>query len=417
MNNCLRVWVMVVVGCYLVPESKARGAKPTELIERYAQSLDKVPALRFDSDRTTYEKGRHSEDERWISTERINFVNDGDKWRFKIQQRNHYWHDGVEYHEASERESLRGSDGHVYDIRRQFTVPQPFTEETAFSLQYQLEEEPYMAVSLEDDADDYRVRAAYFRRASKVLNGYLPFDGSERLPELLKTGKLALLPPESIDGHPTVVIQGRNAFGAYVVYLDPEAEYLPRHIENIKVGSDWYGAVNQPLSSVPTTHFPGGQKQSPAVVRVRFTVDDVETTVVGDRDAITSFRAVTVWTYQDGSEYRLRELTRMSNLSYDPSPDELAMETEISNGTRVKILNAPAIRAEWRDGKLVKSLDQSTVESLAQVRFNHPKRSVLTTWLFQINVIALLILGIGFGMQRYRSRARKQSADEQIDND
>jgi hypothetical protein len=114
-----------------------------------------------------------------------------------------------------------------------------------------------------------------------------------------------------------------------------------------------------------------------------------------------SIRSETVSVDSEGAESGFSELQRFHSI-LRPAPDSaFLMKTQIPNGTPVVLMDSQQIKAEWRDGKVVRVYDGEAVKELATVRMA-PAGPNWVRW----SVLAALTVGGGlFAWKRWGRKA------------
>jgi hypothetical protein len=141
------------------------------------------------------------------------------------------------------------------------------------------------------------------------------------------------------------------------------------------------------------------------------------TTGVDTEVVVTRLRSVRGTWVAEGFEVRTKTTTDQSKLLdhrrvvkvLDITPDPLAwgntfkLTTPVPNGTPVSVSEEQAIKYEWRDGEVVKSVNQPLAEDLARQQF----RRSSWWWAWMVGALALAVVAYTCVVRWRRSAARE----------
>jgi hypothetical protein len=197
---------------------------------------------------------------------------------------------------------------------------------------------------------------------------------------------------DRLNGRAVVRLDFEDAWGVQSVWFDPARDYHPVRVTQRKQPHHWIRR-NVRVDQIPDSSPLGG-------------VTGIEMDIV-----VTGFRQVQgVW-FADGFEVRekytrndlkridTKEVFRITEISPDPRAggNQFKVTTLVPNGTPVYFHGLP-IRHEWRDGEVIKSVNQPAAKTLSRQEFLTASR----WWLWPTTLI--LAAGcVAFFVRRRRS--------------
>jgi hypothetical protein len=224
----------------------------------------------------------------------------------------------------------------------------------------------YVVASLDELPETERMRIGAFE-ASVALNGYFG-NGGVLLPAILRASSLTAR-KQQLSGQDLWVLEGTGAWGRHALWLDPNHGYLPRRIEQHKRGHDWIEPGKSVLSLAP-----GDGIYNPAASYDRITQRMDATTIkhVGNSDVVVAFTVTEETRFSNGQSVTSNSSFRFSDIDLRPdfsSADPFKINSPVPNGTPVQVTDHSGIKFEWRDGRIVKSVNASSLANLEDVAF------------------------------------------------
>lgn len=194
---------------------------------------------------------------------------------------------------------------------------------------------------------------------------YGRFHGNGRLPlpDILRQCALSAR-KQQMNGQPVWVLEATGKWGSFALWLDPEADYLPRRLEQRKKGADWI-EEGMPVSSVSgwkTSYYPEGRLTEDSVILEGVRIERLDTTHM-----LTGFTMRRSTRFDNGQTVTIATRAHIQNVRLNPDfakENPFTITTPVPNGTRVRVLDQPNIEFEWRDGKVVKAVDQASLGNL-----------------------------------------------------
>jgi hypothetical protein len=168
-------------------------------------------------------------------------------------------------------------------------------------------------------------------------------------------------------GRAAVRIDFEDDWGTLSVWFDPVRDHHPLRLVQRKQSRHFV------RPNVRMDHLP----ENPRYGRMA----EVESEIV-----VTGLRQVSGNWYAAGFERRIKftttdlkqaaskDVTRILEISPDPRAggNQFKVTTPVPNGTRVTVDNQIAIGYEWRDGEIVKSVNQPAARTLAKQEYHRP---------------------------------------------
>ena len=267
------------------------------------------------------------------------------------------------------------------------------------------EEKPTVLVTLEDASEHGKLEGR-FQEVCRPIYGYIPADNDRWMPDIMRDAGVRIADESAIvNGHKTLVLESQGNLGTHIVYVDPEAGYLPRMIVCQKEGQDRYGSTEEPIGLQKARGDPKHRKPNSPLRKYSYEVSRISIKNSEGSYYIDAFDTLTTYSYLNKTTFKAREVVSLTNVSLRPKDTELAISQPIPDGTRVHIQNAPAIDCEWRNGQIVKRLDQTAVSTLSDVKFQAKGTSRWTrSWLVILNLALLALAASVFAYRRLKSR-------------
>jgi len=221
--------------------------------------------------------------------------------------------------------------------------------------------------------DDHQVWLAAIQplQAEQYLHGFAEgHPNTFHLEEIMQEGSNLQLRDEMepVDGHKCYVLESKNEYGEKTLWLDPEDGFNPRRIvlrtraENI-YGLTPLGAPPEPLDSRWLVREPRSQ-----IVENVLTVDSVEIEEVDGVPVIVGAQIVRERFFENGLSTTMRSIVKRTHIDLNPDFEAVgAFKMEVPDGTPVFYPSEPsssAIRLEWRDGKVVPTVDTAAIDAI-----------------------------------------------------
>ncbi len=106
----------------------------------------------------------------------------------------------------------------------------------------------------------------------------------------------------------------------------------------------------------------------------------------------------------NGKSEKTSTETKVTSCTFDVDIGDLKPRFPLKNGDSVTIMEKQQIRAEYRDGKIVRVYNKEAVETLADLRFRSPGVS----WSMVIGALALVALGVLLGIKWFKKPVIKR---------
>jgi hypothetical protein len=220
-----------------------------------------------------------------------------------------------------------------------------------------------------------------------ALSGTMDLDGVP-LPQLLRQGTVKVKRDSGL-----WVVEGKTPFGLTVVRLDPERGYLPVAAQRLSLAGDRVGGGDNKTFADLDCENASREYQVTKVLKIdgRF--------VIGAFTLASSFQG------KSGERSGARTVVTLSDINLNPNftTDPFVVQTPIPNGTPVTVADRRGIDYEWRDGRIVKRIDQASVSQLSGNWFT--RGVMLGTGLLLLGVVAVVVAGIWCYFRFRRARA------------
>ena len=183
-----------------------------------------------------------------------------------------------------------------------------------------------------------------------ITEGFIFGDDDSRLFTILRENELQIRSNmENIDGYKVYVLDSTGKRGKFTVWLDPNANYLPRRIESHKSSSD---LLNGRLVSSITSE--GNIIQNKQLKEYNVIVDAVKIDKIGDVNLITAANVTEVRTYVDGYKITATYPFQIQNINLEPDfLSTKAFDVNLPDGTPIRNNDFPGGRFEVHQGKIV----------------------------------------------------------------
>lgn len=218
--------------------------------------------------------------------------------------------------------------------------------------------------SLQELSEEQRRRISCYQRFSVAINGGMDFDQFS-LPETLHQSQLSAREVRW-DGRRLWLLEGTGPWGYHALWLDPQQGFLPRRILQRKQGEDkmfWGQGQNTTVDTVPSERYGPWKQASQQWDITRFGTANSKPVITGFTltSAIQTAQGV-----RSPDTTHARHVVSFSEINLNPdfSRDPFVITTRIPNGLHVTVREQRGIDYEWRDGEIVKSVNQSSVGNL-----------------------------------------------------
>jgi hypothetical protein len=377
----------------------AEVLSPSQYVDGYSEYLRLLRTLSFEFEYSTFERGGHiGADERLIGRSFGSLSVRGDEYRFRRRSRYELWREGRFNPYDSDIEEVITSDRQVH---LQADYP---TLDATFNLDGFPDAGARFSVAtwernkgIKVEQLDYMLHALY---------GYLPFDGDISLASILLLNNDATVTSNTtLDGHDVKRIVGHSNYGRYSLWLDLTAGFVPRRIESHKTDESLF--AGKQLSQSPKNNDVDGRHPLGQIHEYNFDVGMVELAIVpGTQHTImSSFEIVETKVYDNGERFSHRLAVKLSNVRFECSDADLKPVLAAPDGTSVYFNEAPSLKGEWRQGAVVKLVDQDSLRrfeglsSSGDTNTNWGRRG----WLIALNVVAVLVLLYFWTVRRVRT--------------
>ncbi|QDU80214.1 ECF RNA polymerase sigma factor SigW [Polystyrenella longa] len=328
------------------PEDEIEAIK---VLDQYASTLDEFQTLKFHIERNSYEVGGAFTEETWRYKHKGDFSARDGWWRYRYKYIGNGYRAQL-FPVFGATEQIMTTEGysqfsHAFTVSNELMTPDSHPEGDLWRV--------CSGITWADGSPEAQRLINQNRNSNLEVLGFLPYDASRRLPELMKSYQPRITGHEVIDGHPTVVVMSEGYYGRHTVWLDPEAGYLPRKIESVKERDDLFDGW--PLHLILPHNDATDRRPNLAYQRMIVTVDGIEIDHVDDGFVMKNFEVTLNRTYSDESEFNTRFEYQLSKFSRQVAEEELAMTLQIPQGTSVFVTNDPSTEYIWHDGQPVKA--------------------------------------------------------------
>lgn len=363
-----------------------------DVISRYEASLRSLTHVRMRVQDIKFfvggpfTKNKEEEDTRVLDVKR-DCVRDAHRWKFTTSQWELARINGKWQELRLDKQDVGAETGWV-------TVwvhpPDGKREREEFRVQARLADQAPPARTQEEVADDGNDSDTYAwvpwpleLEQGAFMFGYLSVDRNTRLSHVIEESRPRIVsgPGEGLSNQNTVLVESRGKYGRHRVWFDPSAGYLPRRVEVQKSGADIFGTKT--VAELGPHHFPDSFWPDLAVEKVDILISDVDITKVNDEFVTAGFTYTLTRHHAGGATAAERTEIRITDIDLNPTYDasDFKITVPIPNGTYVQMRGVPQIGYEWRDGQVVKSLDESAAHALAGQTFSASEGTGRTTLL------------------------------------
>ncbi|MBS0207140.1 MAG: hypothetical protein JSS49_30050 [Planctomycetes bacterium] len=261
---------------------------------------------------------------------------------------------------------------------------------------------------IEDVANAAKIHA--YLRSLNVLFGYAAATEGQFYWHLLqKENADEELATELIEGHETVVISSHGDYGKHTVWLDPACGALPRRIVIEKQAGDLSYKNRRLGGGDGEKAAPSKRKRRQQSVTESLTLeyDKFALETRGDAFVISGFQ----FTSRKKSTGRDDALVELESIQLDridiptaPLPaSDFAPTIAIPERTAVLVSNAPAIKYEWRNGELQKTIPVDA-DALRKAKFAPPQTSRYLLVAFNSVIAVVIIVAWLYRRQREKQK-------------
>jgi len=195
-----------------------------------------------------------------------------------------------------------------------------------------------------------------------VTDGYFPGNGQNLLLQILKGSSSSTR--RFLHQDKTIwVLEGQSEWGQHSIWFD--SELAPYRIMQVKKLDDW---IEPDLPISRTREFDGRLFPKAHLRAITRSLEVIGLERVGDKIVPTTFVLKEEHDFDNRERVSFRsditfsEIKLQPDLSHKLAP--FAVSTRIPDGTPVTVQNRGGIAYEWRDGQIVKSLNQPSVRRL-----------------------------------------------------
>ena len=313
-----------------------------------------------------------------LQEDRVQLARDGDRWKYR-------------------RESwmmTANREGKLVDFRTHSEVVYP--GKGRFQIGFEPSGTDIRIMAYVDELPEAIRREAGAERILLFLTGHLSSNGSRRLLEILKESTLELREVKA-SGMSLKALEAKGQWGRHAVWLDPSLGFMPRRVSQSKEQSDWFN-VDQPIGSMKIYEYEGAKLNTLEQVAEATKIEQI-----AGRPVVTAFKLEEKLGMVDGNTITRRFVVELSDVNLDPdfvTKDHFVASKAIPNGTQVTSADQPNIVFEWQDGKIVKSINQDSVENLDRLRFNRARWWNRGKWVVGGLIIVAIIGLFGLYMKR-----------------
>ncbi|HEX7379927.1 MAG TPA: hypothetical protein VF278_22580 [Pirellulales bacterium] len=384
---------------------------PPDWLERYEAALQSLQHTRLHIDVKVYFTGGPFDQETKVVDRVYDCVRDRGRWKIDKKQSETARINGV-WRTLSVHQQDVGTEAGTVDV---WVHPADDKWPEEFDIIARLLGEAPAAHTKADvrqhrgDLDSFAEipRPTTFGKAGFIF-GYVHFDGVSRLSTVLAESGTSATTSLASGGllSRDVLVESRGKYGRHRVWFDPDVGFLPRRVEVEKFGSDIFG------TGTVASLGPHGLRDSfwpdLPVERVDITIDDVQIEQTGGAFVITGFTYKLTRHHPQLVLATERTDVRVTNIDLNPvyGDTDFKITVPIPDGTPVHMRGVSQIAYEWRDGEVVKSLDQGAAKALSGQTFSAGEGAVWKVWLLVGATLigALLVTAAIWSRRRSRSR-------------
>jgi len=198
------------------------------------------------------------------------------------------------------------------------------------------------------------------------LNGILMGDDRPATTILREAKELTLRPNTELVGNSQCyVLEAVGKQGTHTIWIDPEHGYNIAKARVYKSGANLAFGRTMGLKDPPVL-VPGTNKPRPEVTKYSFEVTNVKFEKVGDT-WVPMEGDFNMEIEYDGGRRIVKEEKHSKRTYLDINPDFEAVGafgSDLPNGVRVQMPEAPGVTYRWQDGKLVTDIDTTIIQAL-----------------------------------------------------
>ncbi|MBC7856668.1 MAG: hypothetical protein IAF94_24830 [Pirellulaceae bacterium] len=350
-----------------------------EVIRQLERGFLPAHSVRLKLRAVGYRKGGlHKKEVRFASMD-ADVLRDGDKWRIKGEQaavrfRNET---GTEY--RGTLEYLVTSD-HLANV--EWLDGEPSNAPHTFSATYE-------ATALQKESGVITLLHGY------LLFGFSPNHGNKKLVDVIRSASALGRAKITSQGNETVVQMSDEQGQQSIAMISVNNRLLPVKVDILKGTLDSLGGKK-------VGELTGGG-ENPAGKMVAFEQHIGPIKWDNEHKFIESYEVRSIRKYHPGGDIEERAVVTVLE-SHTPSEKELGqfvIQSTIPNGTPVNVREMQHIAHEWRDGKIQKVLDMSSVEKMSDTRFEQPAAPLFN--LSRVVIGLSIVLGLAsIGWLLYR---------------
>jgi hypothetical protein len=249
-------------------------------------------------------------------------------------------------------------------------------------------------------SDEERTLAFVGLGCAPLVSGILPLN-QPSLVQLLRESKLTVR-VASAEGTSYWLLESIGPWGVHAVYFDRSQSPLPRRIVERKQQNDFcmWGRKRYTVSQVPIRIGPLAETNREIVV--------TSAKLVGNDNIITQYVEQYQYKRTDGTVLS-KEKRTVSFSDIHPNAefgdDVFTLVGKVPEGKLINVEDQPGIEYEWRDGRIRKRINATSLANLEGLQFLGG--SWLGKGVIILAAVALVLL-LGLGWHRFRRRLRGQ---------
>jgi hypothetical protein len=333
----------ILVSCLAEPVSaSAQELSPSELVERYERTLTAFSRASFTARTATYFNNDTSP-ANGPSNELVESIwRDGKRWKVVLRST----HRRVE---KGKTITTRSANEEVYPGKGRYSlIIDPETGKA----------EGMLANLAELSADEQnRVAFASF---GVGVSGVL-MHTRYPLPEVLRKANKLTATRTTLEKKPCWLLEAQGEWGNHSLWLDPDRDFLPRRMVLVKENKARVYVSPGKIFTIATmpANFNGPWKRSVQQF------DAARFELVGGRHLVTAWKLTReVTSINTTSRFWTDVVLSDINLNPNFTKDTFRLTTPVPDGMRVTVDEQRGIDFEWRDGKVVKKVNQAAAANL-----------------------------------------------------
>lgn len=254
--------------------------------------------------------------------------------------------------------------------------------------------EPMAAHGYLNPSPSDRMKIQNYLGEAMFAFGFLKFESLVPFSQLLKDRSAVPKIERNSKGESEIFVDTRTTDGGQIrIWINPEKNHLPSGMRLERTDTSVFENRSKELKQYLETDF--GIPSDVPIKSVTYEVRNVTFAPWQDTHVITSFEALHTITAENGAKAVDRQEVRFSdwNLAPDVSSSEAFRPLlPIPEGFRVEAQDEPSIQYVYRNGKIEKDVNESTVAGLGKVTL--PPRRVAARvqwgWFAVAGVLAFL---------------------------